>query len=80
LRPGRFDRHILIDKPDVKGREAILGVHVKEKPLDDDIKLDILARRTPGLPGDLANMVNEAALLAARRNRAASGWKNWKNL
>ncbi|MEN6348251.1 MAG: ATP-dependent zinc metalloprotease FtsH, partial [Syntrophomonas sp.] len=74
LRPGRFDRHILIDKPDVKGREAILGVHVKDKPLDDDIKLDILARRTPGFTGaDLANMVNEAALLAARRNKARIG-------
>ncbi|MEN6389031.1 MAG: ATP-dependent zinc metalloprotease FtsH [Syntrophomonas sp.] len=71
LRPGRFDRHILIDRPDVKGREAILEVHVQEKPLDDDIKLDILAKRTPGFTGaDLANMVNEAALLAARRGKS----------
>ncbi|NLB89184.1 MAG: ATP-dependent metallopeptidase FtsH/Yme1/Tma family protein, partial [Syntrophomonadaceae bacterium] len=69
LRPGRFDRHILIDKPDVKGREAILAVHVKEKPLADDVNLEILAKRTPGFTGaDLANMVNEAALLTARRN------------
>lgn len=71
LRPGRFDRHILIDRPDVKGREAILEVHVQEKPLDDDVKLDILAKRTPGFTGaDLANMVNEAALLAARRGKS----------
>lgn len=70
LRPGRFDRHILIDKPDVKGREAILKVHVQEKPLDDDVNLEILAKRTPGFTGaDLANMVNEAALLAARKDK-----------
>lgn len=69
LRPGRFDRHILIDKPDVKGREAILAVHVKDKPLADDVNLEILSKRTPGFTGaDLANMVNEAALLTARRN------------
>lgn len=70
LRPGRFDRHILIDRPDVKGRQAILEVHVREKPLADDINLEILAKRTPGFTGaDLANMVNEAALLAARRGK-----------
>ncbi len=74
LRPGRFDRHILIDKPDVKGREAILEVHVKNKPLDDDINMEILAKRTPGFTGaDLANMVNEAALLTARRNKEKIG-------
>lgn len=74
LRPGRFDRHIFIDKPDVRGREAILKVHVKDKPLADDIKLDILAKRTPGFTGaDLANMVNEAALLSARRNKTTVG-------
>jgi cell division protease FtsH len=74
LRPGRFDRHIFIDKPDVRGREAILKVHVKEKPLADDVKLDILAKRTPGFTGaDLANMVNEAALLSARRNKDIVG-------
>lgn len=69
LRPGRFDRHILIDRPDVKGREAILGVHSKDKPLAEDVSLEILAKRTPGFTGaDLANMVNEAALLTARRD------------
>ncbi len=69
LRPGRFDRHILIDKPDVKGREAILAVHSKDKPLAEDVNLEILAKRTPGFTGaDLANMVNEAALLTARRD------------
>jgi len=71
LRPGRFDRRIQVDNPDLKGRAAILGVHVKGKPLEEDVDLHILARRTPGFSGaDLANMVNEAALLAARRNRA----------
>lgn len=70
LRPGRFDRHILIDRPDVKGREAILQVHVKDKPLNDDVNLEVLAKRTPGFTGaDLANMVNEAALLSARRGK-----------
>lgn len=70
LRPGRFDRHIMIDRPDVKGREAILKVHVQKKPLDDTVNLEILAKRTPGFTGaDLANLVNEAALLAARRGK-----------
>jgi cell division protease FtsH len=74
LRPGRFDRHILIDRPDVKGREAILKVHVKEKPLLDNVNLEILAKRTPGFTGaDLANMVNEAALLSARRDKEKIG-------
>lgn len=74
LRPGRFDRHILIDRPDVKGREAILNVHVKEKPLADNVNLEILAKRTPGFTGaDLANMVNEAALLTARRDKDKVG-------
>ncbi len=74
LRPGRFDRHILIDRPDVKGREAILKVHIKGKPLADDINLEVLAKRTPGFTGaDLANMVNEAALLTARRNKKQVG-------
>ena len=69
LRPGRFDRHIVIDLPDIKGREAILKVHTKDKPLEDDINLDVIARETPGFSGaDLANLCNEAALLAARRN------------
>jgi cell division protease FtsH len=70
LRPGRFDRRIQVDSPDLKGRTAILQVHVKGKPLDADVDLEVLARRTPGFSGaDLANMVNEAALLAARYNR-----------
>ena len=70
LRPGRFDRQIVVDKPDVKGRVAILQVHSKGKPLANDVDMDILARRTPGFTGaDLANLVNEAALLAARRNK-----------
>ncbi|MBO6235994.1 MAG: ATP-dependent zinc metalloprotease FtsH, partial [Schwartzia sp.] len=70
LRPGRFDRQIVVDKPDVRGRLAILKVHTKGKPVDEDADLDILARRTPGFTGaDLSNLVNEAALLSARRNR-----------
>jgi len=74
LRPGRFDRHILIDRPDVKGREAILRVHVKDKPMAEDVNLEILAKRTPGFTGaDLANMVNEAALLTARRGKTKIG-------
>ncbi|MEQ8202079.1 MAG: ATP-dependent zinc metalloprotease FtsH [Syntrophomonadaceae bacterium] len=74
LRPGRFDRHILIDRPDVKGREAILKVHVRDKPLADNVNLEILAKRTPGFTGaDLANMVNEAALLSARRDKEKVG-------
>lgn len=74
LRPGRFDRHILIDRPDVKGREAILKVHIKGKPMAEDINLEVLAKRTPGFTGaDLANMVNEAALLAARRGNETIG-------
>ncbi len=74
LRPGRFDRHILIDRPDVKGREAILNVHIKGKPMAEGINLEVLAKRTPGFTGaDLANMVNEAALLAARRGKETVG-------
>ncbi len=70
LRPGRFDRQIVIDAPDAKGREAILKVHVRNKPLGADVKLDVIAKRTPGFSGaDLANVANEAALLAARRNK-----------
>ena len=70
LRPGRFDRQIVVDKPDITGRVAILKVHCKGKPIAKDADLDILARRTPGFTGaDLANLVNEAALLAARRNK-----------
>ncbi|MCX8023568.1 MAG: ATP-dependent zinc metalloprotease FtsH [Thermanaerothrix sp.] len=70
LRPGRFDRRVVLDRPDVRGREAILRVHVKGKPLDSDVDLSVLARATPGFVGaDLENLVNEAAILAARRNR-----------
>jgi len=70
LRPGRFDRQIVVDMPDVRGREQILKVHARKIPLADDVRLDVLARATPGLTGaDLANIVNEAALLAARRNK-----------
>ena len=70
LRPGRFDRQIVVDRPDLEGRKAILRVHAKGKPLDPGADLDILARRTPGFTGaDLANVINEAALLAARRSK-----------
>jgi len=70
LRPGRFDRQITVDRPDVNGRKEILKVHTKGKPISKEVDLDILARRTPGFTGaDLSNMVNEAALLAARRNK-----------
>src|SRR5207245_7527225 len=72
LRPGRFDRQVVVDRPDVRGREGILKVHTRNIPLDDDVKLDVLAKGTPGLAGaDLANLVNEAALLAARQNQKA---------
>ena len=61
LRPGRFDRQVVLDAPDVKGRDAILEVHAKGKPLDKDVDLDVLAKQTPGFSGaDLANLVNEA--------------------
>ena len=70
LRPGRFDRQVVVNNPDIKGREAILKVHVRKVPLAKDVKLDVLARGTPGFSGaDLANLVNEAALLAAGRNK-----------
>ena len=70
LRPGRFDRQVVVDRPDVKGREGILKVHTRNIPLDPAVKLEILAKGTPGLSGaDLANLVNEAALLAARKNK-----------
>jgi len=70
LRPGRFDRQITVDRPDVKGREAVLKVHAKNKPLAKDVKMDVIAKRTTGFTGaDLENLLNEAALLAARKNR-----------
>lgn len=74
LRPGRFDRRVTLDRPDVKGREAILKVHVKGKPLDPAVDLAALARGTPGFVGaDLENLVNEGAILAARRNKKSIG-------
>ena len=74
LRPGRFDRHITVDRPDVKGREEILRVHMKDKTFADDVDVSILARRTPGLVGaDLENLVNEGALLAARHGKDKIG-------
>lgn len=70
LRPGRFDRQVVVDRPDVKGREGVLKVHTRNIPLDTDVDLEILAKGTPGLAGaELANLVNEAALLAARKNK-----------
>ena len=70
LRPGRFDRQIVVDRPDIKGRTAILGVHIKGKPIGDDVNLDVIAQRTPGFTGaDLSNLVNEAALLTARKDK-----------
>jgi cell division protease FtsH len=70
LRPGRFDRQITVDRPDVNGREAVLKVHARNKPLDDTVNLKSIAQRTPGFSGaDLENLLNEAALIAARRNK-----------
>jgi cell division protease FtsH len=74
LRPGRFDRQVVVDRPDLEGRRAILNVHTKGKPLAADVDVEVLARRTPGFTGaDLANLMNEAALLAARRSRKRIG-------
>jgi cell division protease FtsH len=74
LRPGRFDRRVVVDSPDRKGREAILKIHTKGKPIDTDVRIDDLAKRTPGFSGaELANLVNEAALLAARREKTRIG-------
>jgi cell division protease FtsH len=74
LRPGRFDRHVTLDRPDVRGRRQVLDVHVRNKPLDTTVDLDVLARQTPGFSGaDLSNLVNEAAILAARRSRKVIG-------
>nr|MBP6673539.1 AAA family ATPase [Bacteroidota bacterium] len=79
MRPGRFDRQVVVDRPDVRGREGILKVHTKNIPLALDIKLDVLAKGTPGLSGaDLANLVNEAALLAARKNQKEVTMRNFE--
>lgn len=70
LRPGRFDRQIVVDRPDIKGRQEILKVHVKGKPIGQDVELNVIAQRTPGFTGaDLSNLVNEAALMTARKNK-----------
>lgn len=80
LRPGRFDRRITVDHADLKGREAILKVHIQGKPIEDDVELEVLARRTPGFSGaDLANMLNEAALLAARESQTAITMADMEN-
>lgn len=74
LRPGRFDRHVVVDRPDLNGREAILRVHSKEKQFEEIVDLKVIARRTPGFVGsDLANLMNEAAILTARRNKEKIG-------
>ena len=74
LRPGRFDRQVILDRPDIQGRVAILNVHVRGKPLEEDVSIEGLARQTPGFSGaDLENLVNEAAILAARKNRKTVG-------
>ena len=74
LRPGRFDRRVVLDRPDINGRMAILKVHTNGKPLDKSVNLETLAKGTVGFTGaDLANLVNEAAILAARRNKKAIG-------
>ena len=74
LRPGRFDRQIVVDRPDLHGRQAIADVHAAGKPLEDDVSTEVIARRTPGFTGaDIANLLNEAALLAARRDKTRIG-------
>jgi len=79
LRPGRFDRQIVVDRPDVRGREGILKVHARKVPLDDDVNLTTMAKGTPGLAGaELANLVNEAALLAARRSKDKVGMSEFE--
>jgi cell division protease FtsH len=76
LRPGRFDRHVVIDRPDLEGRKGILKVHARGKPFDETVALDTVAKRTPGFTGaDLANVINESALLAARWGKKAIGMK-----
>jgi cell division protease FtsH len=80
LRPGRFDRQVVVDSPDVRGREGILRVHTRKIPLESNIDMKVLARGTPGLSGaDLANLVNEAALLAARRNHDKVSMEDFEN-
>jgi cell division protease FtsH len=77
LRPGRFDRHVTLDRPDIRGRKAILEVHARNKPLDPAVELEVLAKQTPGFSGaDLSNLINEAAILAARGNRKVISMKD----
>src|SRR3989440_1720195 len=77
LRPGRFDRHVTLDRPDIRGRRAILEVHARNKPLDSSVDLEVLAKQTPGFSGaDLSNLINEAAILAARNNRKVIGMRD----
>src|SRR5918993_1378781 len=79
LRPGRFDRQVIVDSPDLQGRAAILEVHVRGKPLEEDVSIEGLARQTPGFSGaDLENLVNEAAILAARRNKKVIGMSEFQ--
>jgi len=79
LRPGRFDRHVLVDRPDLKGREAIFGVHTRKVKLAEDVNINVLASRTPGMVGaDIANVVNEAALLAARKGKNSVEMKDFE--
>ncbi|MEX1270881.1 MAG: ATP-dependent zinc metalloprotease FtsH, partial [Acidimicrobiia bacterium] len=80
LRPGRFDRQVTVDAPDIEGRKAILEVHAKGKPLSDEVDLEVLARRTPGFTGaDLANLINEAALLTVRSRRTKIGMEEMED-
>src|SRR4249919_2099917 len=79
LRPGRFDRQVVLDRPDIKGRKEILNVQIKGKPLDKTVDVEALARRSPGFSGaDLANLVNEAAILSARRNKKVIGMSEFQ--
>ena len=79
LRPGRFDRHVLVDRPDITGREAILNVHIKGVKLAKEVDLKVVAARTPGFVGaDLANLVNESALLAARKGKSSVGMEEFE--
>ena len=79
LRPGRFDRQVVMDRPDMKGREAILKVHIAGKPLEPNVDLETMAKRTPGFVGaDIENLVNEAAILAARRNKRSIGMSEFQ--
>jgi len=79
LRPGRFDRQVVVDRPDVKGREGIFRVHTKNVPISEEVNLEVLARQTPGLAGaEIANLVNEAALLAARQEAKAVGMRHFE--